>query len=170
MTVGLEPVCCAGAGTADANTTKNKGRTLTSLLFIRTSRFEELPNSPRLLRTMLPSYCPLGRACTVLWARLRIQSTHESRLIGSRGGPRKTVGLATEFSLSAKMILLIGSDKPEGCRKDPTGYMDWFCAKYGITWWTAKKVMAGDIVGTRNGYWRMVPKLLTDARETSYVI
>src|SRR5467141_3045079 len=122
MTVGLELACCAGAGTVDASTTKNKGRTLTSLLFIRTSRFEELPNSPRLLRTMLPSYCPLGRACTVLWARLRIQSTHESRLIGSRGGPRKTVGHATEFSLSAKMILLIGSDKPEGCRKDPTGY------------------------------------------------
>ena len=33
-----------------------------------------------------------------------------------------------------------------------------------------KKVMAGDIVGTRNGYLGMVPKLLTDARETSYVI
>jgi len=30
--------------------------------------------------------------------------------------------------------------------------------------------VAGDIVGTRNGYWGMVPKLLTDARETSYWI
>src|SRR6267143_6447880 len=77
MTVGLELVCCAGAGTADANTTKNKGRTFTSLLFIRTSCFEELPNTPRLLRTMHPCYCPLGRACTVLWAR-RFQSTNES--------------------------------------------------------------------------------------------
>src|SRR5437016_4828407 len=89
MTVGLEPVCCAGAGTADANTRKNKGRTLTSLLFIRTPCFEQLPNSPRLLRTTPPSYCPLGRACTVLWARLRIQSTHESGWLEAEVGQKK---------------------------------------------------------------------------------
>jgi len=33
-----------------------------------------------------------------------------------------------------------------------------------------KKGTAGDIVGTRNGYLGMVPELLTDAREASYVI
>src|SRR6267378_1810159 len=89
MTVGLELVCCAGAGTADVNTTKNKGRTLTSLLFIRTSCFEELPNSPRLLRTMPPSYCPLGRGlyCPVGEAEDSIYA--RVRLIGSRGGPKK---------------------------------------------------------------------------------
>ena len=38
---------------------------------------------------MPPSYCPLGRACTVLWARLRIQSTHESGWLEAEVGQKK---------------------------------------------------------------------------------
>ena len=60
MTVGLELVCWAGARTADANTTKNKGRTLTSLLFIRTSCFEGLPIHLAYFGQCPPSYCPFG--------------------------------------------------------------------------------------------------------------
>src|SRR6266446_1596945 len=83
MTVGFELVCCAGAGTADANTTKNKGRTRTNLLFIRTSCLEELPNSPRLLRTMSPSYCPLGNC------RRFNTDRHPLHLLQLAGSPRR---------------------------------------------------------------------------------
>ncbi len=44
-----------------------------------------------------------------------------------------------------------------------------YCVKYAVAW-KMDGSNVGDIPGTRNGSLGMVPKLLTDARETSYVI
>ena len=105
MTVGLELVCWAG--TADANATKNKKRTLTSLHFIRTSCFEELPNSPRLLRTVPPSYCPLGRGLYCPLGEAEHSIFARVRLIGSRGGPKKVASDTNISRFHRKSQLLV---------------------------------------------------------------
>jgi hypothetical protein len=106
MTVGLELACWAGAGTADANATKNKGRMLASLHFIRTSCFEELPNSPRLLRTMPPRLLAFGPgvSCPVGGAKEFNERTSQA---GWKPRWAKKVASDTNFSRSHRKSQLL---------------------------------------------------------------
>ncbi len=101
MTVGLELVCWAGAGTADANATKNK-KTSSEPLALRNFRIH-------------PDYfgqCPLA---TVLWAGaftvLLGEAEHSIyarvRLIASRGGPKKVTSDTNISRFHRKSQLLV---------------------------------------------------------------
>jgi hypothetical protein len=73
--------------------------------------------------------------------------------------------LAAALARQKPRVLLIGAEPATG--------LDWFRSadyvKYAVAWKTDGRVV-GDILGTRNRCLGMVRKLLTDARETSYVI